>query len=364
MNDDHEASIQRESVECRFSLVEADVVRLKPFRAVAMSRARFMPHLIFQSPVYNRRKSHLKLRLIRDGQTFVVSTPNPAAKMAFPVWSPQPLPQTRRSGELDVVLQSLDTFQANESSNEVESAASPKREVSAKFEILHHGTKANGVEILPLQLSDATGNQGNAWIPPPSSEPAWKVRLPFIRTPDFPFTETDGVVSGPWPIPGTGKYEQLPQVAGGGSEPHHYYAALLGPGHYVWQENRFMETGNFLSKGELEVVRRRVGLDPLIFNYEAPCVVLIAQKDVDFSDGTGWVIRARWSAQDHRLTRAWSTVDFPFRNGVVPPVHCYRLTEDGVPSPPPGTLIEIQIIMPKIEYADFFVEPPIAASAK
>ncbi|OAI54075.1 hypothetical protein AYO47_03655 [Planctomyces sp. SCGC AG-212-M04] len=121
---------------------------------------------------FPRRDRTLKFRLFETGGKLLMeqSFSNPAYRSDFPVWTPEPLPATKKVDDLRVTLKSL--------------KVEPKgHHVNPVFEVESDDASwlkpgANST------FTDATGNSGQ-WLSP--YEPAWKVHLRLRRRRDAEF---------------------------------------------------------------------------------------------------------------------------------------------------------------------------------
>jgi hypothetical protein len=330
-----------------------------------------VPHVICISSLYDRRAENLELEVSMKGAETTFVVPNPAAKMEFPVWRPEPVPQTRRIGEYDVVLRSL----AVRSNGNKPSGPRGERRLGesfaqTEFEILHHGKKAKGLKAIEgiravdVLLLDATGNATAEDEPPPLSEPAWKVRATVIRTGDYPFAPNEGVTMGPVPMPAEGKYEILRLPAAEGKKSLRL-AALLGPGNYVWREEGFVQARKVVSVQEFEeAMAATPTVHTLVINTRLPALVLLYEQDdarmPEESMTPAIAARLHWGGRSAGLhddsdgtSCAWlfndERYDLP---------NFYELVDFDVPAPPPGTPVSLQIVPVKPESVDFIVAPP------
>ena len=160
---------------------------------------------------FPRRSKTVRLRFVykenedRYATALECEIPNPALA-DYPVWTPEPIPATKQSGDLKVTL--VDFVAGLHHEQEVEPkyrwywiSRSTTRIV---FDVKQEGHEHHSWLLKSVMLSDATGNR---WMPSlegiipnsPSpdklfgefigalwpSEPAWKVLAEFSRTNDF-----------------------------------------------------------------------------------------------------------------------------------------------------------------------------------
>lgn len=117
---------------------------------------------------FPRRESQFRLHLLdletNDIATFTIQNPFP---QSYPVWTPQPLPQTQSNGPISLRLDSLDILRT-----EFESTVEPHWSIeSLDWRWRHAVPTYDG-------LFDATGNCGSILSP---SESAWKLRAKLLR---------------------------------------------------------------------------------------------------------------------------------------------------------------------------------------
>ena len=98
------------------------------------------------------------------------------------------------------------------------------------------GEVAKGFNV-GFELLDATGNKYLGIVP--TDEPAWKVRAHFRRTGDYPFAANEGLTLGPVETPEPGAYAEF-EVPADEKKNGLRLAAILGPGHFVWQDGKFL----------------------------------------------------------------------------------------------------------------------------
>lgn len=156
----------------------------------------------YEFPAFPRRSERLELRVYRlDGfrgtsaLTAELEVPNPAPR-DYPHWRAEPLPSTKRNGDLTVTLRALTT--GLEFGERSRPASIPDIAATvACFRVAPWGWHAAEWEPVSVQYSDATGNQleqqegrlirgaGELGFPSfgqlPSDETAWKVRVEFAR---------------------------------------------------------------------------------------------------------------------------------------------------------------------------------------
>jgi hypothetical protein len=200
-----------------------------------------MPHLFVTCPRFERRKANVSLRVTMLGQTSELTVPNPAADVSFPQWKPEPLPQTRRMGELDLVLRSV-SFRRDEDGKLVTPPA-----LNPVFEVLHHGKESQGIDGGEMKWFDATGNQSIGQGDLLSfSERAWKLRVTAFLVEGYPMSRSEGVVLDPVPLPGSGQIEFF-RVPERGRKERLSMAIVVGPGRYVFQDGSLQMIGEPLT---------------------------------------------------------------------------------------------------------------------
>jgi hypothetical protein len=346
-----------------------------------------MPHVLVSMGNYERRRPVVHMRVKMQGQTAELTVPNPAAKLQFPVWKAEPLPQTRRIGKLDVVVRGLKTWRELDGSVlEPDDAREGRLVTAPEIEVLHDGEPSDGLHLWST-FADATGNSStdlaaNADRRPmwPLSERAWKLRVTTLRKETYPFEATEGVMLGPVPLPEPQKYHvfALPkeEMAEGLR-----LAVLLGPGRYVWRDGAFVEVGEAISDGTHAQDFLQAGPPQAIgegdvsvwihINTTTPAFVVLFVAE----DETGkWakafqnVVRFQCGSPDFS---AWTETGQASRSFLPPKFSagrsgalCYQLGNPfeqppGKPGPPPGTPTTVQIVPVDRKTVEFFVEPPV-----
>jgi hypothetical protein len=343
-----------------------------------------MPHAIFTAQSYDRRKAELPLRVSCQGRTATFVVRNPLANAQFPAWQAEPLPQTRRVGEVEVVLRALtasrrspesaitsdddDTPHAGEKPDLSQlTIFNPPAEVEAEIAVLHDGREVPGLIFTDgLNIFDATGNEGDEQHPPPYSEPVWKVQKTMMRTEDFPFALTDGAAFGPVAMPGAGKGQVLSVPAERRKEGFRI-VALLGPGSYVVQEGAILNSGRPLSEREFGDVPA-AEKDSVVINTPVPVVAILfvaPYPQWDTEGGTYHTVRfwrdGRGSKMGPNGERedAWrADSHHTFAGNVIVALEIYDFGPDGTSAPPAGAPISIQIVPLREETVEFLVAPP------
>lgn len=333
-----------------------------------------MPHATCIGFVYERRQPEIRLRFgesnLGAGQpnpTAIVTIPNPAAKTTFPTWHPEPLPQTRRIGEVEAVLRAVKASRYKDTS---------EIEITPQFEALYHGGDTPGISWGDWEIMDVTGNLGTEYRPPPLEEPVWKLRKPFTRTQDFPFSATDGRLLGPVRMPEPGKCAVLP-LSERDIKWGFQFVVVLGPGYYRWEKGVLVDARVPRPEGKEwwassgEPVKK----DTRIVYCSAPSVFFA------YSEGQGFDFEGGNPFEDGRVVRVYSDNDayglsedtrfaglsgFEIGDNAVRGA-CYALTRSDKPelsdanpakSLPAGTELWIQVVPVKMEYLEFLIVPP------
>jgi hypothetical protein len=342
-----------------------------------------MPQAVFLGVNFERRRADLRLRVTRQGATSVFTIPNPSAHAQFPAWQPEPVPQTRRVGELEVVLRSFGFYK-----EEDPEPTYIHSQVRAELEVRHRGEKVPGlIFFLEAQLHDATGNWGDELRPPPFSEPAWKISRPVMRTGDYPFGAADGLVFGPVPMPAAATCHvfKVPDVD---AKEGFLLAALVGAGCYTFQEGVVLSAGPWMNEEEFAAATERESRPNIVMiNAEAPAVALVFtadHRDQKWSRNYGVhrAIRMTFDGQSrgleggvpdslfqknsyHTLPVSFASIevcDLTGKGELMPMIPNLDSPPDQSgekkPIPPPGTAVTIQIVPVREEKVEFFVAPP------
>lgn len=316
------------------------------------------PHLVLPVDPYDRRNAKLRLRIEVAGAVSEMVVPNPAAKVRFPEWRTEALPQSRRIGELELVLRSLTTLRREDNQSLV---------VTPEFDVLFHGKLARGLTFDRWVFTDATGNKGTTDSPPPLSERAWKVETTLVRTGDYPFAADEGLMFGPVPMPDGGKYEvfSLPDEA---ANKGLRLAVLLGPGWYVWKGGTFLEARGAVTEGEAGAYRGRPEMkDALMINTTTSVVVFLfvgeADGSVKWIEGrlSSMVARTLWDDHAYGLpvgSGVSVTHSFPTKRVVETMV--YEVSNWKGWPPAVGTPVRVQCVPLPVtpERVEFLVQPP------
>jgi hypothetical protein len=339
-----------------------------------------MPHYLVGMGNYERRRPVVHLRVTMQGQTTELAVVNPAAKLQFPVWKAEPLPQTRRIGKADLVLRGLRTYLTDDRGSEVVPGSGAKGELTVDpvLEVWHDGAPSEGL-FLESRFVDPTGNSGSWWRLPPLSERVWKLQVSVRRNEQFPFDGKDGVTLGPAPLPPSQKYHvfELPKEE---QAQGLRLAALLGPGRYVWRDGVFEEVGEAIPVpdepvfgGDKRTAFLHAGSEEdgsLRINTTEHALVVLFVTGNDYE-------KLKWGKSAINLARVkcgspdfggWRMAPDALVNNVPPKYSpgsvalCYELMdpdlENGKYAPPSGTPATVQIVSVEVEKVEFFVEAP------
>ena len=187
------------------------------------------PHTAYSVPAYPRRAENFRLRLNWEGQIVEATIPNPVRGQRFEEWKPEPLPQTKRVGIHEFTLSRLLIWPGEPPMGLAH--FSPRLEIHEAS-----GETARGLDVR-IDLLDATGNKHSDTLP--MDEPAWKVRAKFRRNGDYPFASDEGLTLGPVAMPGPGEYGEF-EIPAAEKKNGIRLAAILGVGHFVWQDGKFI----------------------------------------------------------------------------------------------------------------------------
>jgi hypothetical protein len=313
-----------------------------------------MPHAAFQLSVYDRRKETVPLRVTMQNQTFELRIPNPAAKIAFPRWQPETLPQTRRVGDLDVVLRE---FLFVTSQKDRWASGQPITQPYVEFEVLQQGKKSKGIRVLPgLNFTDATGNRADGGHPPPFTEAAWKMRVQVSRTSDYPFVPTEGLLIGPALMPTAGRIAFL-KVPAAEEEQGFRMAALVGPGSYIWKDGVLEATTEAVFES---ITAGTEWADGKTIKTAEPLLWLsfVDRTQEQSIARTMVATRMQWGGRSYGLMREQTSFPWPAGWSQFPRTSSYELGDEKNPAPPPGTPVTIQLVPVRMETVDFMVAPP------
>ncbi|HEX5398421.1 MAG TPA: hypothetical protein VFY06_05165 [Verrucomicrobiae bacterium] len=162
---------------------------------------------------FPRRAGKLTLRAREDysggektsDDEFVIS--NPAAKMSFPKWTPEPLPDRETNGDWTMTLTRLVAgVNLPSQTNSDNPDAARNKGVQLTFHAERAGKPVTSWQLASVEITDATGNRTgiNSWAKGASpvqwngdegtftypnglwpDEPAWKLRLEMTQTAGF-----------------------------------------------------------------------------------------------------------------------------------------------------------------------------------
>jgi hypothetical protein len=322
------------------------------------------PNTSYYCSVFDRRTAEIQFQVTTDEGAAFFSIPNPTAKIPFPVWQPEPLPQTRRVGDLEFVLRALAIAKQSEPSRSNMRSSPGDFVVSSEIQVSYRGQKVKGVEFFGgWVISDATGNIGDELRPPPLTETAWKIRTQFYRSGDFPFDPTDGLVFPPVDMPETGKAELL-AIPDAEAKDGFYLAALLGPGRHILRGREVLYSGAPISAEEFEELREKVKIPNMVMiNSAQPTLVLLRKLDPErrtgpariLSDGQSYGLNGvRWHGDARK-----ADVSIYFPEGDFTPFEVYGWDGKETPPPSPGTSVTVQIApYQEMESVEFLVAPP------
>ena len=138
----------------------------------------------FAFQAFPRRQRQFRLRLYEPRKTFVGEfiVPNPAPARAAD-WKVEPLPITRRVGDMSFTLESISLQASTNASGTNLDHIEPAPLIAPQFTIRENGRPAKDWEAAETELFDSTGNQPSRWpfkgpfLCP--FEPAWKLRVQF-----------------------------------------------------------------------------------------------------------------------------------------------------------------------------------------
>ena len=123
------------------------------------------------------------LRLVTkiDGQRFEFETVNPALHTNPPAWTAEPLPQTRKNGDVELTLRALRLKQAENMTTDWVP--------NSEWAVAVRSEKADAWFDIRTNYEDAGGNVSSfiALL----SEPVWKVRATVMRDSFYPFPEIE-----------------------------------------------------------------------------------------------------------------------------------------------------------------------------
>jgi hypothetical protein len=330
-----------------------------------------MPHCLVGMGNYERRRPVVHLRVRIQGQTAVLAVPNPAAKLPFPVWQAEPLPQTRRIGKVDLVLRELRPRMPDEDGVELPTGDEGKgpRAVEPVFEVLRDGEPAQVLDLWDGVFVDPTGNRSSLSTLPSLSERVWKLQANVRRNESYPFDETEGLLRGPVPLPGRQRYHVF-ELSKDEVTQGLRLVALVGPGHYLWQDGEFVAAGEpFSEKAEADAFFNGGLADDgsLRINAAAHVLVVLFQAG-KYHSRTKWgradliVARGKCDSPDFAL---WNFAPDTVQNNVPPlglsSAFCYQLkvpdAGNGTEATPQTT---VQVVPVNLEPVEFFVEAPKA----
>jgi hypothetical protein len=357
-----------------------------------------LPNVAVGLERFDRRKSHLRLRVEMMGQIQEITLPNPAAKIRFPEWQPEPLPQSRRVGGHELVLRSLNVY-----------VGDPLLLVP-DFHILDEGKPSeesnwakSEIGVRDVAVSDATGNVVESiypywldkiWGAPvpelatrenipadakfllPFTERAWKVQCKALA----PIPGDDGQTLGPLPMPGPGEHVVQPLQD---KDPKRNYRFLLlfGEGRYIWRNGVLVEKGPVMvDEDERRAFFASVeAQNGLVVNTVCPLLVILsasgtdapADQSTDSSpDGHRYLsIRVHGEGR-HFPVRSWQLAgptEAEFRGERLQVARANPLAAEFMeggeriyknPAFPVGAPIEIRLLPLRYKTFEFFIAPP------
>lgn len=314
-----------------------------------------MPHAMFEVSVYDRRKATVPLCVTMQGKTFDMEIPNPAAKLAFPQWRPEPLPQKRTLGDgVEMVLKSLS----------LDYEYGRKLRVRPEVEFFRDGQKVLGIAVSSAWFVDATGNHDVAR--PPMFSEAWKIHVTVKRDEYFPFAEKVDPVG----MPGVSEYRWL-QPPRFGTVPS--FSVLVGPGWYVIRDGVVVERGQPLPNAGVHAFLAATAAQSMRIHVDRPALIHLVDPDRPslFDDARlrNRTVLLQWNGGSASLWPVNARDRFS-GNGSGTPMfpQVYQLLGNGEwrqKLPLPGTPMTVQVqapLAPGEETMQFTVAPPILSS--
>jgi len=159
---------------------------------------------VAEVPAFPRRGKELRLRVASNTNILAeFRIPNPAPG-PHPQWKAKPLPVSVQDGDLEA---SLVSFQAKSAGDQTFKAPGAYPRTECVFKFREQGQETSVWTPVSFEVSDATGNHWNAWPNPEFAgitgtevrsgflgalwpgEGAWKLKVEFKRTANFPQSE-------------------------------------------------------------------------------------------------------------------------------------------------------------------------------
>ncbi len=173
--------------------------------------------------VVDWRAETLRFRLKKDGQVHEFNLPNPRRGERFPLWSPEPLPQTRVAGEFAFTL------------GELTRMSPQRREWKPQLTVAAAGRDASAWFNLQPLFVDPTGNRH--WTTLPASEPVWGLDLVASPSARYPFPDGRAFSLGQVRLPEAGKFALLP-VSAAATNAGLHFAWVTGPGSFKFRDGQ------------------------------------------------------------------------------------------------------------------------------
>ncbi len=192
----------------------------------------------FAFQAFPRRQRKFRLRLYEPRKSFVgefiVSNPTPASAAD---WKGEPLPITRRVGDMSFTLESLSLRASTNDGGTNADHIGPPPLIAPQFTISENGNPATDWEAVQTDLFDGTRNKPSRW--PFKSpflcpfEPAWKLRVQFCGNETTSLVSSDCWTTGSLILPAPGSFSAV-------SATQHLQnvtlrlIGLAGPGHTTY----------------------------------------------------------------------------------------------------------------------------------
>jgi hypothetical protein len=139
-------------------------------------------------PIIPARAKKLRFDVRINATPFVFKAPNPAYRTDLPVWKSDPMPQTKRHGNVAVTLGGVNVFPRSRD-RLAGGLALADWHAQPLWTIKHGEFPGDRSHRISAVFEDPAGNSSSyaAFF----SEPVWKVRATITRTEQFPFSEDE-----------------------------------------------------------------------------------------------------------------------------------------------------------------------------
>jgi hypothetical protein len=295
---------------------------------------------------YPRRARELQLRIVMAHQIVAATIRNPFPITDVPLWTPQPIPQSRPLKSGEVVLKSLG--RESESMNVVGGSFPSFRITAPEIEVHQPGILPTAIDV-DATLSDATDNESYDRLP--AAETAWKIHAVIRPNEQYPFPGSEIESVGRATVPAPGEYSvcALPTDAPARGIRQ---AVLVSAGWWRVNYNNGL-TVKSIPPSISSVTQPTPPGIVVIQSYNTELLVLGRGRYFDDQPPKGALYIVRAMRGTDSFFKMWEQRRFTANDGSIEG-YGFSLHETARV----GTEVEIQSSLTHEESVDFFVRPP------